>query len=203
MTSSARHSPTLPEACSCRNAYAERFTPRPGVATGGRACLIYPPAPGYPRRGCFLLTDVEGSTRLWEQHPEAMRHAMDRHLGLLRHAVSTHAGQVFRAGRHRRRAADSGGAHRRTWRRGGTAAGADGTAHWFGRLLGAGRGGQAPLSQATTDLAYDAPGRRYRGAARADRDAGGPLRCAPEWSARWSGLSKRWARRPRGLRNRR
>jgi len=31
----------------------------------------------------FLFTDIEGSTRLWEQHPEAMRLALDRHDALL------------------------------------------------------------------------------------------------------------------------
>jgi class 3 adenylate cyclase len=27
----------------------------------------------------FLLTDVEGSTRLWEAHPQAMEQALARH----------------------------------------------------------------------------------------------------------------------------
>ena len=27
----------------------------------------------------FLFTDIEGSTRLWEQHPQAMRGALARH----------------------------------------------------------------------------------------------------------------------------
>ena len=27
----------------------------------------------------FLFTDVEGSTRLWEEHSEAMQHALARH----------------------------------------------------------------------------------------------------------------------------
>src|SRR5581483_10726986 len=31
----------------------------------------------------FLFTDVEGSTRLWEQHPQAMRGVMARHDALL------------------------------------------------------------------------------------------------------------------------
>ena len=35
----------------------------------------------------FLFTDVEGSTRLWEQHPAAMRLALARHDALLRHAI--------------------------------------------------------------------------------------------------------------------
>ena len=35
----------------------------------------------------FLFTDLEGSTRLWEEHPEAMRGALARHDAILRDAV--------------------------------------------------------------------------------------------------------------------
>ena len=35
----------------------------------------------------FLFTDIEGSTRLWEAHPEAMRLALERHDELVRAAV--------------------------------------------------------------------------------------------------------------------
>ncbi len=31
----------------------------------------------------FLFTDIEGSTKLWEQHPEAMQAALARHDALL------------------------------------------------------------------------------------------------------------------------
>ena len=44
----------------------------------------------------FLFTDIEGSTRLWEQHPEAMRDALARHDALLRQAIETHGGHVFK-----------------------------------------------------------------------------------------------------------
>jgi predicted ATPase/class 3 adenylate cyclase len=44
----------------------------------------------------FLLTDVEGSTRLWEQHPEAMRQACARHDELVETLVARHAGVVVR-----------------------------------------------------------------------------------------------------------
>jgi predicted ATPase/class 3 adenylate cyclase len=44
----------------------------------------------------LLLTDVEGSTRLWEQHPESMRSALARHDELVEHAVGENAGQVVR-----------------------------------------------------------------------------------------------------------
>ncbi len=43
----------------------------------------------------FLLTDLEGSTRLWEQDPDAMKAAMVRHDELLEKAVSKNGGCVF------------------------------------------------------------------------------------------------------------
>jgi class 3 adenylate cyclase len=44
----------------------------------------------------FLFTDIEGSTRLWEQHPEAMQAALARHDALLRQAIEAHGGHVFK-----------------------------------------------------------------------------------------------------------
>jgi predicted ATPase/class 3 adenylate cyclase len=44
----------------------------------------------------FLFTDVEGSTRLWEEHPEAMRSALARHDEILRGAVAAHRGSVVK-----------------------------------------------------------------------------------------------------------
>src|SRR5947209_10820346 len=44
----------------------------------------------------FLFTDIEGSTRRWEEHPAAMRAAVDRHFALLRDAITAHGGHVFR-----------------------------------------------------------------------------------------------------------
>jgi predicted ATPase/class 3 adenylate cyclase len=44
----------------------------------------------------FLFTDVEGSTRLWEQHPEAMRQATARHDELIDRLVARHAGVVVK-----------------------------------------------------------------------------------------------------------
>ncbi|MFI5505972.1 adenylate/guanylate cyclase domain-containing protein [Mycobacterium sp. NPDC051804] len=43
----------------------------------------------------FLLTDLEGSTRLWEQNPDAMRAAMVRHDELLEKSIAAHDGYVF------------------------------------------------------------------------------------------------------------
>jgi len=44
----------------------------------------------------FLFTDIEGSTRLWEEHPEAMRIALERHNTLLGQAIEAHNGQAFK-----------------------------------------------------------------------------------------------------------
>jgi predicted ATPase/class 3 adenylate cyclase len=44
----------------------------------------------------FLFTDIEGSTRLWEEHPHAMRDALARHDELVRDAVEAHGGCVVK-----------------------------------------------------------------------------------------------------------
>ena len=42
----------------------------------------------------FLLTDIEGSTRLWETVPEAMEVALERHDRLLADVIAEHGGVV-------------------------------------------------------------------------------------------------------------
>jgi predicted ATPase/class 3 adenylate cyclase len=42
----------------------------------------------------FLLTDIEGSTRLWEAHPADMDVALSRHDALLREAIESQGGMV-------------------------------------------------------------------------------------------------------------
>lgn len=44
----------------------------------------------------FLFTDIEGSTKLWEQYPEAMQNALARHDELLRQIIERHNGYVFK-----------------------------------------------------------------------------------------------------------
>ena len=44
----------------------------------------------------FLFTEVEGSTRLWEENPDVMSHAMARHDELLRDAVESHDGFIVK-----------------------------------------------------------------------------------------------------------
>jgi class 3 adenylate cyclase len=44
----------------------------------------------------FLFTDIEGSTQLWENHPEAMRDALAKHDSILREAIESNDGQVIK-----------------------------------------------------------------------------------------------------------
>ena len=44
----------------------------------------------------FLFTDIEGSTRLWEQFPERMREALARHDAISAECVASHRGRVVK-----------------------------------------------------------------------------------------------------------
>src|SRR5438477_139489 len=44
----------------------------------------------------FLFTDIEGSTRLWQEVPEAMNLALARHDEILRSAIGAHRGHVVK-----------------------------------------------------------------------------------------------------------
>jgi predicted ATPase/class 3 adenylate cyclase len=44
----------------------------------------------------FLFTDIEGSTKRWEQRPDAMKAAVARHEALIRQAITQNAGHVFK-----------------------------------------------------------------------------------------------------------
>jgi len=43
----------------------------------------------------FLFTDVEGSTRRWEEHRELMKAAMARHDSIVRTSIESKGGVVF------------------------------------------------------------------------------------------------------------
>ena len=45
----------------------------------------------------FLFTDIEGSTRLWEQYRQPMKDALERHDAILREAVESSNGQVVKS----------------------------------------------------------------------------------------------------------
>ena len=44
----------------------------------------------------FLFTDVEGSTALWQAHPQAMHEAMAAHDAIVRAAIARHGGRVVK-----------------------------------------------------------------------------------------------------------
>lgn len=44
----------------------------------------------------FLFSDIEGSTRRWESHPDAMVEAVKRHDALMRNAIESRGGYVFK-----------------------------------------------------------------------------------------------------------
>jgi len=44
----------------------------------------------------FLFTDIEGSTKLWERHPDAMKAALARHDALIKQAIEARGGYVFK-----------------------------------------------------------------------------------------------------------
>jgi len=45
----------------------------------------------------FLFTDIEGSTQLWEKHPEAMGTALSQHDALLRTAIESNQGKIVKS----------------------------------------------------------------------------------------------------------
>ena len=45
----------------------------------------------------FLFTDIEGSTSLWETHPQAMRSALARHDSLLQKEIERFQGTVVKS----------------------------------------------------------------------------------------------------------
>src|SRR5260221_13642916 len=44
----------------------------------------------------FLFTDIEGSTKLWEQYPEAMKAALAKHDSILREAIASNHGHIIK-----------------------------------------------------------------------------------------------------------
>jgi class 3 adenylate cyclase len=44
----------------------------------------------------FLFTDIEGSTKLAQEHPDKMPELLARHNAILNHSIETHRGFVFR-----------------------------------------------------------------------------------------------------------
>ena len=51
---------------------------------------------GHSAFATFLFTDIEGSTRLWDEQPERMKSALARHDAIARDAVESHGGHVVK-----------------------------------------------------------------------------------------------------------
>ena len=77
-----------------------------GPGDGGPVCLVYLAGAGRIGKGVrvaelpsgtvtFLFSDLEVSTRLWEQHHDAMIEARARYFDLVDGAVETCGGVVF------------------------------------------------------------------------------------------------------------
>ncbi len=67
------------------------------TTAGGPDASLPLPATPLPRGTVtFLFTDIEGSTRLWERHPQAMPAALARHDTILHERITTHAGVAFK-----------------------------------------------------------------------------------------------------------
>src|SRR6185436_14978442 len=132
----------------------------------------------------FLFTDIEGSTRLWEQHPQAMVSALARHDQIMRQVIAAEAGVVYKVIGDAFQAAFTTAPaacaaalaaqralHHEAWGAVGAvpvrmavhtcaAVPSDGdyrtgALNRLGRLLGAGHGGQIVLSRSTADLARE------------------------------------------------
>lgn len=73
-----------------------REEPREERRDGGMPCENAAMGISHARTLTFLFTDIEGSTRLWEQHGDAMRAALAQHDELLRHGVEAQGGTVVK-----------------------------------------------------------------------------------------------------------
>ncbi len=133
----------------------------------------------------FLFTDIEGSTRLWEEQPEAMKQALVLHDLILRNAIEDNDGYVFSTGgdsfaaafrrvnegllaavEAQRALADQDWAdapiHVRMALHSGEAEERDGdyfgpTLNRAARLMSAGHGGQVLVSQTAFEISGEAP----------------------------------------------
>jgi class 3 adenylate cyclase/DNA-binding SARP family transcriptional activator len=68
-----------------------------GGSVRSRAPCTVSPEPAFPSGTLtFLFTDIEGSTRLWDQQPDAMRPVLAHHDSLLRQIIEGRGGHVFK-----------------------------------------------------------------------------------------------------------
>src|SRR4051812_45900447 len=100
--SRARWAETTVARCSCSAPTASaRKTPIPRAPSACTASTCLTPdsrdVPALPTGTVtFLFTDIEGSTRLWEEQPSAMQTALARHDAILTDVVLAHGGNVVK-----------------------------------------------------------------------------------------------------------
>ena len=80
----------MPAPVSLQDAMTGIGAPRPSPAGPGQRR----PAELPTGTVTFLLTDIEGSTRLWETAPDAMAVALERHNRLVTEVIERHGGVV-------------------------------------------------------------------------------------------------------------
>lgn len=72
------------------------FSGKDFAAQMGRVICAIEETVSEQRPATFLFTDIEGSTRAWEQHPDAMASALADHDKILQRSVDACGGEVFK-----------------------------------------------------------------------------------------------------------
>src|ERR1700680_2154875 len=79
----------------CRPDSARRHATATLISPTSIILSVAEPNPS-PATLTFLFTDIEGSTNLWEQYPDAMRSALATHDVLMRQAIERQGGKIFK-----------------------------------------------------------------------------------------------------------
>jgi DNA-binding SARP family transcriptional activator len=91
---------------ACRSLMLDEFDAEPSGETRALRLTIMAPEEEAPPTSTpaeakvevtFLLTDVEGSTRLWEQSPDAMAAVIERHDELIQEGIGRNHGRMVKA----------------------------------------------------------------------------------------------------------
>jgi predicted ATPase/class 3 adenylate cyclase len=91
--------PAAERAAFLKAARAELAVDQLDIATPlSESGAVAPPATLPAGTVTFLFTDIADSTRLWAQHPAAMRGALARHDAIVRAAIEQGGGRVFKTG---------------------------------------------------------------------------------------------------------
>jgi predicted ATPase/class 3 adenylate cyclase len=86
----------LREEAQGKAAHGSRLTVHDSEPAHREPCTVSREPPFPTGTVTFLFTDIEGSSQLWERHPQAMREALAQHDLLLRQSLQTHGGLIFK-----------------------------------------------------------------------------------------------------------